>query len=142
MNRRTNLLALLASATGIATAATANAADEAQVDKQLIEITKNPHTYMFADQATDRVDGRGFIKIKSIATGPNRVQYIELRPGTIRYFRSDGTVASDGKRAEITWTLGDKTYSTQVGTPGSVFMVVRSLDGDVSWYSMQLDLRC
>ena len=142
MNRRTSLLSLLASAAGIATAGTANAADDTQVDKQLIEIAKNPHSYMFADQATDRVNGKGFIKILSIATVPDRVQHIELRPGTIRYFRADGTVASDGKRAEISWTLGDKMHSTQVGTPGSVIMVVRSLDGVVSWYSMQLDVRC
>ena len=142
MNRRTSLLSLLASGVGIATIATVNAADEPQADKQLIEIAKNPHVYMFADQATDRVDGKGFIKIHSIATGNKRARHIELRPGTIRYFRADGAVASDGKRAEITWTLGDKTYSTQVGTPGSVIMVVRSLDGLVSWYSMQLDTRC
>ena len=142
MNRRTTLFTLLASAAGIAIAAPTNAADETQVDKQLIDITKNPQSYMFADQATDRVEGKGFIKIHSVAKSLNRVNHIELRPGTIRHFRADGTVASDGKRAEISWTLGDKTLSTQVGTPGCVVMVVRSLDGVVSWYSMTLDVRC
>lgn len=148
MNRRTTLLSLITSAFGVSLAHSAISGDPTKGDAQLIAVLKNPHEYMFAAQATDRVKGNGFMKIHSVASNTGTPEFVALRHGTVRFFRHDGTVAEDGKQAQITWSIGDKwpvgdnTNSTQIGTPGDVIMVVWSVDGVVTWYSMTPDLRC
>lgn len=148
MNRRTTLVSLITSAFGVSLAHSAIPDDPIRSDAQLNAVLKNPHEYMFADQATDHVDGNGFIKIHSVASSAGGPDFVALRHGTVRFFRHDGTATADGKHAEITWSVGDKwpvgdkTNSTQIGTPGDVVMVVWSVDGVVSWYSMSPDLRC
>jgi hypothetical protein len=116
--------------------------DSPLVDTELAEITTHPHSYRFTDQATDRVDGRETVKIHSTVPLENNDKYVERRPGSIRYFRTDGATSSDGERASIIWSINGEFKTTDIGRPGGVIMVVRSLDGVVSWYSLQIDLRC
>jgi hypothetical protein len=120
----------------------APADDSPLVDTELAEITTNPHSYRFTDQATDRVDGRETVKIHSAARLADNDKYVELRPGSIRYFRTDGATSTDGERASIIWSINGESKTTDIGRPGGVIMVIRSLDGIVSWYSLQIDLRC
>ncbi len=149
MNRRTTLVSLIASAFGVSLVHSAIPEDPTgKIDAQLNAVLKNPHAYMFADQATDRVEGNGFIKIHSVASSAGDPEFVALRHGTVRFFRHDGSVAADEKRAEISWSVGDnwpvgdKVNATQVGRPGDVVMVVWSVDGVVTWYSMTPDFRC
>lgn len=116
--------------------------DTEQIDTELAAFAAHPHNYRFAEQVIDHVDGNSLIKIHSTAPLATNAAYVELRPGTIRYFRTDGTVSADGEHAEITWSIDGETHSTDIGRPGAVIMVIRSLDGVVSWYSMQYDMRC
>lgn len=127
-------------------AAPANAAapigSERREDSELREIATHPESYRFIDQATDRVDDREMVKIHSTAALASNHKYVELRPGSIRYFRSDGNVSADGKCAAITWSINGTIKNTTVGRPGDVIMVIRSLDGVITWYSLQIDMRC
>ena len=82
------------------------------------------------------------VKIHSTAPLANNDKYVELRPGSIRYFRTDGATSSDGEHATITWSINGAIKTTDLGRPGGIIMVVRSLDGVVSWYSLQIDMRC
>ena len=113
-----------------------------RTDIELVEIASHPQSYRFNDQATDHVEGREMVKIHSTAPLASNHKYVELRPGSIRYFRSDGATSVDGKHAAITWSINGNTRTTDIGRPGGVIMVVRSLDGVVSWYSLQMDMRC
>ena len=142
MNRRTTLFSLVAAAFGVSSSRRATSNDAVNVDTELIEIATNPHSFMFAEQATDHVEGKAFIKIHSINVTPGRLPYVELRPGTVRYFRTNGDVAEDGQRAKISWSIGEESNVTNIGVPRSVVMVVRSLDGVISWYTMKRDRRC
>ncbi|TWU51465.1 class II glutamine amidotransferase domain-containing protein [Rubripirellula reticaptiva] len=120
----------------------APADDSSRPDTELVEIATHPQSYRFIDQATDRVDGNEMVKIHSTAPLASNHKYVELRPGSIRYFRTDGATAADGERATITWSINGKTMTTDVGRPGGVIMAVRSLDGVISWYSLMMDMRC
>lgn len=148
MNRRTTLLSLITSAFGVPLAQSAISDDLTKNDARLSAVLKDPHGYMFADQAIDRVGGKGFIKIHTVAPTSGGPDFVALRHGTVRFFRHDGTASADGKHAKVVWSVGenwpvgDLTNSTQFGTPGDVMMVVWSADGVLSWYSMAPDLRC
>ena len=115
---------------------------EPREDSELRAIATHPESHRFIDQATDHVNDREMVKIHSTAPLTSNHKYVELRPGSIRYFRSDGAVSADGKSAEITWSINGTTKKTNVGRPGDVIMAIRSLDGVVSWYSLQFDIRC
>lgn len=116
--------------------------DSSRIDTELVEISTHPQSYRFVDQATDRVDGNEMVKIYSTAPLASNHKYVELRPGSIRYFRTDGAIATDGEHAKITWSISGKTMTTDVGRPGDIIMAVRSLDGVISWYSLMMDMRC
>lgn len=116
--------------------------ESSRVDTELLEISTHPQSYRFVDQATDRVNGNEMVKIHSTTPLASNHKYVELRPGSIRYFRTDGAIAADGERARITWSLNGKMRTTDVGQPGGVIMAVRSLDGVISWYSLMMDMRC
>ncbi len=115
---------------------------EPREDSELRAIATHPESYRFIDQATDHVDDRQMVKIHSTAPLASNHKYVELRPGSIRYFRSDGAVSADGKCAAITWSINGTTKNTNVGRPGDVIMAIRSLDGVITWYSLQIDMRC
>lgn len=135
------LLTLLAyAANSLATDATSNEAP--RVDTQLAEIASHPQSYRLYEQATDRVDSRAAIKIHSTATLANNDPYVQLLPGSIRYIRTDGTASADGEKALVKWSLDGESFETTIGRPGAVIMVIRSLDGIVSWYALQPELRC
>jgi len=60
----------------------------------------------------------------------------------MRIFRADSTTTADGKHGELRWTVDSEERTTQIKEPGAVIMVVRSLDGTINWYSLQVDFRC
>ncbi|MEM1070660.1 MAG: hypothetical protein AAGI63_17280 [Planctomycetota bacterium] len=112
------------------------------IDEELMNIASHPQSYRFVDQVTDRVDRSKMIKIHSIAPQRSNDKYIALRPGSIRYFRADGASSADGEKASINWSVDGVSHTTELARPGDIIMVVRSLDGVVTWYSLQIDMRC
>ena len=149
MKRFTTFLALLAImavsflAYADKTASTETTSNEpSRVDTELAEISTHPQSYRLTEQATDRVNSSATIKIHSTAPLANNDKYVQLLPGSIRYFRTDGTASDDGEHAAITWSIDGKSHSTDIGRPGAVVMVVRSLDGVVTWYALQPEMRC
>lgn len=136
-------MTLLVSSSNSAPTSTVTADDHSsRTDTELVEISTHPQSYRFVDQATDRVEGNEMVKIHSTAPLASNHKYVELRPGSIRYFRTDGVIAADGEHARIRWSINGKTMTTDVGRPGGVIMAVRSLDGIISWYSLAMDMRC
>lgn len=115
---------------------------QSRVDTELVEISTNPQSYQLTEQATDRVNSRATIKIHSTAPLASNDEYVQLLPGSIRYFRNDGAASADGEQAVITWSIDGVSHSTTIGRPGAVIMVVRSLDGVVTWFALQIDVRC
>ena len=125
------------------TASSESASTEpSRVDSELVQISTHPEMYRLTEQVKDQVDSRATIKIHSMAPLANNDKYVQLLPGSIRYFRTDGNSSDDGERAVIRWSIDGTSHSTDIGRPGAVIMVVRSLDGVVTWYALAPERRC
>lgn len=141
MQRLTTLFAILALTT-FSFFTYAEKTELSGIDSELVRISTHPEMYQLTAQAKDQVNSRATIKIHSTAPLANNEQYVQLLPGSIRYFRTDGAASDDGEHAKITWSINGKSYSTNIGRPGAVIMAIRSLGGVVTWYALQQERRC
>ncbi len=116
--------------------------DSLRADRGFTEIEIQPHLYKVIGQASDKVSSKSLIEIHSTVPLDDKSKHLTLRAGSVRYFRTYGTGFDRGRHISITWSIDGESHSTDIGTPGPVIMVVRSLDGTITWHSLDFDSRC
>jgi RNA polymerase sigma factor (sigma-70 family) len=115
-------------------------------DVRLRSARSNPSIYMFAEQATSKIDPdapRSFnLVITSARNEDGRPEDVVVRPGTMRVFRADAGVDEFTRQGGWYWRCGAVEGKSQFKAPGALIMVVRLHDGTIQWYSLVPDFRC
>ncbi len=115
-------------------------------DGWLHSARRDPSTFMFAEQATSKIDpdaARGFdLVITSTRNEDGQPARVVVRPGTMQIFRADAGVDEFTRQGGWYWRCGAVEGKSQFKEPGALVMVVRQMDGTTHWYSLVIDIRC
>ena len=123
------------------------------LDQMLETALNSPHSFMFTEKMTSKVDPHAELVITSARGVHGTPEKLFIRSRTMRVFRADAALDDFTRQGGWYWRCGDAEGKSQFESlseswivpsdgAGPLIMVVREDDGTVHWYALTIDFRC